>query len=105
MSAESNLEMGCRGWPVLENQESQAWETRPESNPGRNHWHLMLHWERNLLPPVSFHFLEGKNRYVSATETLMPKQKNKSPEQALTNTGGPGTIGWCSSCVPGCHGG
>lgn len=51
--------MGCRGWPVLETQESQAWETRLVSNQERSHLHQRLHWERNLLPLVSFHFLQG----------------------------------------------
>lgn len=51
--------MGCRGWPGLETQESQAWETRLVSNPERSHLHQTLRWERTLPPPVSFHFLEG----------------------------------------------
>lgn len=58
--------MGCRGWPVLENQENQVWETRLVNNLERSHWHLMLRWERNLLPLVSFHFLDagGKKKKV-----------------------------------------
>lgn len=56
--------MGCRGWPVLENQESQEWETRLENNLERSHLHLMLRWERNLLPLVSFHCLDGKKKVL-----------------------------------------
>lgn len=63
--------MGCRGWPVLEIRESPAWETRLVSNLERSHLHPTLRWERTLLPPVSFHLLEGGERYYSATETLM----------------------------------
>lgn len=54
--------MGCRGWPVLENQESQAWVTRLVNNLERSHLHLMLRWERILLPLVSFHFLDGEEK-------------------------------------------
>lgn len=56
--------MGCRGWPVLEIQESQVWETTPVNNLERSHLHLMLRWERNLLPLVSFHFLDGGKKKV-----------------------------------------
>lgn len=63
--------MGCRGWPALENQAIQVWETRLVNNLERSHWHLMLHWERNLPPLVSFHFLDRgeEERYYSTTET------------------------------------
>lgn len=82
MSAVSNLEMGCRGWQVLEIQETREWETRLVSSPERNHLHLMLHWERNLPLQGSCRFLEeketNKKRKKSVTENPKIKERSQS---------------------------
>lgn len=49
--------MGCKGWQVLETQETQEWETRRVSSQERSRWRLMPHWVRTLLLQESYHFL------------------------------------------------
>lgn len=65
MPAMSNLEMECRGLLALETQETQEWETRLVNSLEKSHLHLMLHWERNLLPQGSCRFLEEKKEQES----------------------------------------
>lgn len=79
MSAWSNLEMGCRGWPALENQESRVWETRLVNSLERSHLHLTLRWERNLLPLVSFRFLDGEKK--GTTQRLNTSHRAKEQKR------------------------